>query len=114
MQELAYDRVFAGEIVQNLMTEGLELVPFGQGFMSMAAPTAEIERMVLGEILNHGDNPVMAWNASNCVIRKDPAGNMKIDKERSNEKVDGMVALAMAVGRAMQEESASEPEVFVV
>jgi phage terminase large subunit-like protein len=112
VRELAYDRVFAGELIQGLMDDGVEVVPFGQGFISMASPTAEVERLVLGRLMNHGSNPVLSWNASNCVIRTDPAGNMKIDKSRASEKVDGMVALVMALGRASIDKD-SMPEIFI-
>ena len=76
------------------------MVEFRQGFRSMAAPTKELERLLLKEALLHGGNPVLRWMASNVAVRLDPAGNMKIDKEKSQEKVDGIVALVMAIGRA--------------
>ena len=100
IRELAYDRTFAGELVNNLTDEGVLMVPFGQGFMSLAAPTAELERLVLAGQLRHGGNPVLDWNAANVVVRKDPAGNIKPDKERSRERIDGVAALINALGRA--------------
>ena len=96
------------------MNECIDVVSFGQGFYSMGAPTAEIERLVLNKQLNHGDDPVLSWMASNAVVKLDPAGNKKIDKAKSTEKVDGMVALAMAVGRAILGDEGAEPEVFFV
>ena len=114
VKELAYDRFKANEMVQALMNEGIDVVSFGQGFYSMGAPTAEIERLVLSKQLNHGGDPVLSWMASNAVVKLDPAGNKKIDKAKSTEKVDGMVALAMAVGRAILGDEGAEPEVFFV
>ena len=99
LQELAYDRTFAGELVTKLTDEGIPLVEHGQGFLSMAAPTAEVERIVLGGKLRHGGNPVLRWNAANTVVRQDPAGNLKPDKEKSIERIDGTVAMIMAIGR---------------
>lgn len=99
--ELAFDRTFAGEIVRNLMDEGLNLVEFGQGFLSMGPATAEFSRKLLGGELQHGDDPVASWCASNVTIRTDPAGNQKPDKERSIERIDPIVALIMAAGRSM-------------
>lgn len=99
VEELAYDRVFAGELIQGLAEEGLPLVEHHQGFLSMAAPTAAVERLVLGRKLIHGGNPVLRWNAVNTVVRQDPAGNLKPDKEKSIERIDGMVAMIMAIGR---------------
>ncbi len=101
IREIAYDRTFAGEIVQNLQSEGLTMVPFGQGFLSMGAPTAELLRMVKAGELQHGGNPVLRWNASNLSVLTDAAGNMKPDKEHSAEKIDGITALCNALGRAM-------------
>jgi phage terminase large subunit-like protein len=101
LAELAYDRAFADSLVQTLQdAHGLTMVPFGQGFLSMAAPTAELERMVRAGELHHGGNPVLDWMASNVVVRSDPAGNLKPDKEMSPERIDGIVALIMALGRA--------------
>jgi len=74
------------------------MVSFGQGFGSMSAPTKQIETLVLQEKLNHGNNPVLTWMMSNVAIKRDPVDNLKIDKSKSSEKVDGMVALAMAIG----------------
>jgi len=79
--------------------------------MSMAAPTQEFERVVnRGEFL-HGNNPVMKWMASNVAVKMDSAGNLKPDKEKSGEKIDGVVASIMAVGRWMVTER-KKPSVY--
>ena len=102
VKELAFDRWNATSIVNNLMNEGLDkLVPFGQGFASMSAPTKELETLVLKQKINHGNNPVLRWMMSNVALRTDPAGNIKPDKAKSSEKIDGVVALIMALGRAI-------------
>lgn len=113
IREIAYDRTFAGELIQTLQNEGLEMVEFGQGFLSMAAPTAELERMVAGSLLQHGGHPIMRWNAGNVAVKQDPAGNLKPDKQRSGERIDGIVALIMATGRAMVAEPTATPSVEV-
>ncbi|ARC35949.1 terminase large subunit [Paracoccus yeei] len=112
LRELAYDRTFAGEIVQHLQDEGLNLVQFGQGFLSMAAPTAELERLAVSRLLWHGGHPVLRWNASNVAVRHDPAGNIKPDKERSSERIDGVVALCNALGRAMLRDESAGRSVY--
>ena len=104
MHEIAIDRWNSTQLQTQLMGDGFTVVPFGQGFASMTAPTKELERLVLERKLRHGGNPVLRWMASNVAVRQDPAGNLKIDKAKSTERVDGMVALAMAVGRAMVRE----------
>ena len=83
----------------------------------MAAPTAEFERRVNRRELRHGNNPVVRWMASNVTVRMDPAGNIKPDKQRSSEKIDGIVAAIMALGRAIAREEESvynERGLFIV
>lgn len=103
LTEITFDRTFAGEIVNNLMEElGAERVTtFGQGFMSMGAPTSELERLLIKQAIFTEGNPVLDWMSSNVVVRTDPAGNLKPDKEASEEKIDGIVAVIMALGRFM-------------
>jgi phage terminase large subunit-like protein len=99
--EIAYDRWNATGLITQLEGDGLTMVPFGQGFASMSAPTKELEKLVLGRKLAHGGHPVLRWNVANARVRQDPAGNHKLDKGKSRDRVDGVVALAMAIGRAM-------------
>lgn len=98
IKSIQYDRWNSSQLVNNLTADGANLVPFGQGYQSMSTPTKELEKMVLNKEIEFGENPVMRWMNSNVEIRTDPAGNIKIDKSRSTEKVDGMVALVMAIG----------------
>jgi phage terminase large subunit-like protein len=67
----------------------------------MSAPTKELEKLVLGRQIAHGGHPVLRWNVSNAMVRQDPAGNYKLDRAKSRARIDGVVALAMAIGRAM-------------
>ncbi|KKL59952.1 hypothetical protein LCGC14_2210170 [marine sediment metagenome] len=98
--EIAFDRWGASRISQQLEDKGFTMVPFGQGFASMSAPTKELMTIVLGQRLRHGGNPVLRWNIDNLVVKQDPAGNLKPDKEKSTQKIDGAVALIMALDRA--------------
>ncbi len=102
IQEIAFDRWGATRIVQQLEDAGMTVVQFGQGFSSMSPPTKELERLLLGGKLAHGGNPVLSWMAGNVVVREDPAGNIKPDKGKSIEKIDGIVALVMALDRALR------------
>jgi phage terminase large subunit-like protein len=104
VQEIAFDRWNSTKLITELMDEGLTMVPFGQGFASMAAPTKEWEKLILGRRLAHNGNPVARWMMSNVAVRQDPAGNFKPDKAKSTEKIDGIVAGIMALGRAMVSE----------
>lgn len=104
IKEIAYDRWGAVQMVQNL--EGLDftVVPFGQGYKDMSPPTKELMRLTLDESIAHGGHPVLRWMMDNIFIKTDPAGNIKPDKEKSTEKIDGAVALIMALDRAIRNE----------
>ncbi len=102
IKEVAYDRWAATQIVQELDDDGFTMVPFGQNFGSMAAPTKELMRVVLEKLLRHGGHKVLRWMADNLVVKQDAAGNVRPDKSKSTEKIDGMVALIMALDRAMR------------
>ena len=106
IREVAFDRWGATKIATELMERGGEdwLVQFGQGYVSMSPAMRELERLILEHKLAHGNNPVLTWMANNLVVRTDPAGNIKPDKEKSIEKIDGMVALVMALDRALRHE----------
>ena len=83
------------------MDEGMNMIEFGRGFLSMGPASAEFMRRLIAGELQHGGDPVAGWCASNVTVRLDPAGNEKPDKERSIERIDLIVALIMAVGRSM-------------
>lgn len=105
LRNLNVDRLFQGyQISMELQDEGLEVFGMGQGFMSMAAPMREFDRRLLAKKINHGGNPVLRWMADNVAVRQDPAGNLKVDKATSQGKVDGIVALVMALDRCMRHE----------
>lgn len=102
IKEIAFDRWGATQMVQNLEGLGFTVVPFGQGFKDMSPPTKELMRLALDKQLAHGGNPVLRWMVDNISVRTDPAGNIKADKERSSEKIDGAVATIMALDRAIR------------
>ena len=108
IREIAYDRWNATMMVQTLEDDGFTMIPFGQGFRDMSPPTKELMRIVLEHQLNHGGHPVLRWNFDNAYVRTDPAGNLKLDKEKSTEKIDGAVALVMALDRAMKNQNGSD------
>jgi phage terminase large subunit-like protein len=99
------DRLFEGyQMTRDLQEEGLKAAPMGQGFLSMAVPMKEFERRLLKKCLNHGNNPVLRWMADCVATKPDAAGNLKIDKAKSFGKVDGIVALVMAIDRLIRNE----------
>ena len=103
--EIAVDRWNATQMIQNLEGEGFTIVPFGQGFSSMSAPTKEFYRLLMEGQIIHGGHPVLRWMAGNVVIDTDPAGNIKVTKAKSKEKIDGIVAAIMALDRCIRQES---------
>lgn len=102
IREIAFDRWGAVQMVQNLEGMGFTVVPFGQGFKDMSPPTKELMKLVLEQRIAHDGQPVLRWNMDNILIRTDPAGNIKADKEKSTEKIDGAVATIMALDRAIR------------
>ncbi|MBC8614729.1 terminase large subunit [Blautia faecis] len=102
IREIAFDRWGAVQMVQNLEVMGFTVVPFGQGFKDMSPPTKELMKLVLEKRIAHGGHPVLRWMMDNIYIRTDPAGNIKADKEKSTEKIDGAVATIMALDRAIR------------
>jgi phage terminase large subunit-like protein len=95
--EIGLDRWNSTDIARDLTDDGFELVKIGQGFASMFAPTKRLKELVLTGELAHDGNAVLRWMASNVIVQTDPAGNVKPDKSKSREKIDGIVALIMAV-----------------
>jgi len=104
IREIAFDRWGAVQMVQNLEGAGFTVVPFGQGYKDMSPPTKELMKLTLEKRLAHGGHPVLSWMMDNIHVRTDPAGNIKPDKEKSTEKIDGAVALIMALDRAIRNE----------
>lgn len=104
---LGIDRWNATQTAVRLKNEGLPVELMGQGYATLAAPTKELERLVMArDELEHGNHPVARWMAGNVTVKIDPAGNIKPDKESAGDKIDGIVAAIMAIGLAM----ADEPE----
>ena len=105
ISEIAYDRWGATQISIQLQDAGFTIAQMGQGFKDMSPPTKELVRLTLAKLLRHGGHPVLRWMCDNLEARTDPAGNLKPDKAKSREKIDGMVALIMALDRSLRHES---------
>ena len=113
IEEIAFDRWGAVQITQDFEAEGITVVPFGQGFKSMSPPTKELLKLVMSRKIRHGGNPVLRWMADNVVVTMDPAENIKPNKAKSTERIDGIVAMIMALDRALRHEE-SNIEVWAV
>lgn len=102
--EICFDRWNSNEIVKDLEADGFTMIKWGQGYQEMNAPTKRLMELVLNDEVAHGADPVLRWMASNTVVKMDEGsgGFIKPDKSRSREKIDGIVAAIMALGRGMQ------------
>ena len=107
IREIAYDRWGFVQMSQNLEDVGFTVIPFGQGFRDMSPPSKELMKLAFEGRLAHGGPPVLAWMVDNIHVRTDPAGNINPDKQRSTEKIDGVVATIMALDRAIRGGNAS-------
>lgn len=110
--EIAFDRWGATQMVQDLEGMGFSVVPFGQGYSSMSAPTKEFYKILMEGNMVHGGHPVLRWMAGNVVIDTDPAGNIKVTKARSKEKIDGIVAAIMALDRCIRNQVQPQGSVY--
>ena len=103
IQAIAYDRWRIDLLKKELERVGcdLPLVPWGQGYKDMAPALDALEAELLNQRIAHGGHPVLQMCAANAVVTKDPTGARKLDKSRATGRIDGMQALAMAIGVAV-------------
>lgn len=99
--EIAADPWNATQIINQLGQDGFEVVAVRQGYKDMTSPSKQLERLVVEGKLRHFGNPVLRWMASNVSADMDAAGNVKPSKKKSTEKIDGIVATIMAIGRIL-------------
>ena len=108
IREVAFDRWGATQLAGQMLDAGWPLVQVGQGFATMSGPTKELLRLVAARRWRHGANPLARWEAANLVTRSDPAGNLKPDKAKSMDKIDGIVAAIMGLDRACRHAEAEK------
>lgn len=104
VKQLGVDTWNAQQMAQNLQAAGLEVWAVRQTFAGLSAATKELERLVLSNDVAHDGNPVMRWMVDNVTVVRDAAENLKPDKRRSRNKIDGVVASLNALDRAMRKE----------
>lgn len=105
VREIVVDRWGAVGFLNQLQDRGLPVMTFGQGYQSMSAPCKEVERAILARQFRAGGDPILRWNISNIRVEQDGAANIKFVKHKAIGKIDGAVAVAMAIGRALSAES---------
>lgn len=111
LRSLAYDRWRIEDLKRELGLLGapLPLTPFGQGFKDFSPAVDMLERCVAEKLLRHGGNPVLNMCAANAVVTRDPAGGRKLDKSKAAGRIDGLVALAMALSVSKRHEPEALP-----
>jgi phage terminase large subunit-like protein len=110
IREIAFDPWNATDLVTRLQEQdGFVCAAMRQGFGSLSAPTKALEKDILSKALRHDGHPVLRWNVSNASVETDPAGNLKISKKVSTERIDGVAALVMAVDRMNHSDHSKPP-----
>lgn len=108
IEEVAIDPWNSAGLSPKLIEDGFDVINIRQGFVSLSAPTKELEKLVVKKLIHHNGNPVLQWNIGNVVTDKDPAGNIKPNKAKSREKIDGVAALINALARYLVREKPKE------
>lgn len=108
--ELGYDPHNAHSLIANLVNNEIECVEIVQNWSNMSWVSKEFETLVLLAGFAHNKNPVLSWNCNNTVVHLGPSGNYKPDKNKSPEKIDGIIALLMGLNRAISNEDEPPPK----
>lgn len=110
IRSIAVDPWNATDLMTRLKEQdGFNVIEMRQGFASLSAPTKSLEIAILSRTLRHDGHPVLRWNVSNVAVETDAAGNLKPSKNVSTEKIDGVVALVMAVDQMDRNNSTKQP-----
>lgn len=110
---ITYDRYFSGELINSITKEGIRTLPYAQTTVAMNGPTLELERMLMDECISVETNPLLRWQSQNVILVHDTNGNVKPDKDKESQKIDGIIALIMAIGCSIQEKSNEKKPVEV-
>lgn len=105
IKEVAFDPWNATQLSTQLQGDGFEMIPIRQGFTSMSPPSKELQKLILSKQLRHNGNPVLRWMADNVAVETDAAGNIKPSKAKSTQRIDGIVAVVMAIDRASRNQN---------
>lgn len=100
LQDAAFDPTYAWQMAQGLVGAGIEMVAMRQGYETMAGPTADLLQLVKERRFEHGGNPVLRWMADNTVVEQDSIGRWRPSKRKAKKRIDGIVAVIMAIDRA--------------
>lgn len=112
--DIGYDRWNATQLATDLQADGATMFPIAQTQAGLGPGWRELEKLILERRVRHGGHPILRWMAGNVEVETDAAGNQKPSKAKSTERIDGMVALDMAVTRWMTHvaDAGAEPAVL--
>ncbi len=115
LKELSFDPWDATKLMVELGEhDGIKVVEIRQGFGKLSEPTKDLGALVQGKLLRHGGHPILRWMAGNMVVKQDPDGNLRPDKSKVTEKIDGIVALIMGIGSALRnKDKTPEYQMFI-
>ncbi len=108
IDEVPFDPWQANQLAGELITEGFTMVEMRPTVQNFSEPMKELERLVLSGLFHHDGDPVLGWMVSNVVCHTDAKDNIYPRKERPENKIDGVVALVMALGRAIVNDGSGE------
>lgn len=109
VREIGFDPWNAQQLMTELDADGFTCIPIRQGFPSLTSPSKSLEAAILAGRLRHDGNPVLRWMVQNVSVETDPAGNIKPSKKHSTDRIDGVVALVMAIDRLDRQAGDQEP-----
>jgi phage terminase large subunit-like protein len=109
LRELAFDPWGATDLSNRLGAEGIVMVETRQGYKTLSEPAKDLEARVVGRKVRHANNPMLRFCAANAVVTRDPAGNIKPDKEKATDRIDGIVATVMALSRVVAHKTQASP-----
>lgn len=103
IKKVGMDQAFATNLMVDLLDMKLPVESYRQGRLYMSPPSKEFERLILSGNLIHGQNPAMDWMVGNAYIKTDAIGNIQVDKQQSDDKVDGVIATIIGLGVYMND-----------
>lgn len=109
VQSISFDPWDSTQLVNNLEAENILMIQQRQGWQSQNEPTKKLEELIISDRFRHDGNRILTWMADNIAVREDPAGNIKPDKKRSSEKIDGIVAIINALARWINNDEGDDP-----
>lgn len=112
IREVPTDPWNSTQLQTQLEGDGFTVFPFRQGYQTMSDPTKQLEKLLLERKFRHGDHPVLRWMASNVAVMQDAAGNLKPAKDKSTERIDGIVAAIMGLGRALASDGPAPSSIY--